>query len=71
MLGFHQDGQTLGLAKPLNFIGQDHHRLFLDVGTGEHPVSHAGKLGQANHPITGLDADPAVAQDWYEVVGAS
>ena len=40
VLGLNQNRQTFGLAEALNLVSQDHHRLFLDVGTGKDPIGN-------------------------------
>ena len=68
VLGLHQDRQPLGFTEALDFVGQDDHGFLLDVGSGKHPVRHAGEFGEADHPFSRLDADPAIAKDGHEMV---
>ena len=68
VLRLDDDAETLGLTELLDFVGKDHHSLFLDVRAGEDPVSHAGEFGETDHPGTRFDPDPAVAHDRHQVV---
>ena len=45
VLSLHNDAEVLRLAELLNFVGQDHHGLFLDMRTGENPVGDTGEFG--------------------------